>query len=365
MSSSMHEDEFEDFLNERLDGSDDEEDDDEESNNIKTDSITASTVTKITNEKTVISAIDNGLYEEEDELEKLLSESEREDESLTYIKEKNLFEERKEESNEVVLQFWDEKEQNVINEDEEEEMELNQKLSSILIRVPKTRKRSISKESMEQKQQNTEATSNISSTTLLPVENSNPSEMDARKQRILEKQRQRQKLIQSLMESEEKNTILSKQLQARNQKLNLVKQKWKQERKMFLNLLKTNNIELDLQIQKELYNLNELDIEDDYGDISGSLLILSSQSALGAASGVLSSLISSFSQPIVQQQTNEKAEESEPQMYATEAAASEAPVSVIESFKGWIWGSSSTISTTDEPVNQKSSSSKKESTSRK
>lgn len=368
MTSSMHttEDEFEDFLNERLGGSDDDED----SKTIKTDAITATTAT--TNEKTVISAADNGVNEEEDELEKLLSESERDDEYLKQLAENNLAEERKEESNEVVLQFWDEKEQNVTNDDEEEEeVELNQKLSSILIPVPKTRKRSISKESMDQKQQNTETASNLSSSTASAVEdssriNSNLSEVDARKQRILERQRQRQKLIQSLIESEEKNSILSKQLQARNQKLILVKQKWKKERKMFLDLLKVNDIELDLEIQKGLYNINELDVDDDYGDISSGLLIPPSQSALGAASGVLSSLISSFSQPVVQHpQTNEKAEESEPTKSTTEEAALDTSASVIDSFKGWIWGSSSTIGTTYTAVDQKSSAPKKASTSRK
>jgi len=183
-----------------------------------------------------------------------------------------------------------------------------------------------------------------STTTTTPSE---PAVLDAKQQRVLERQKQRQRLKQYLTQLESSNASLTKKLHVRDERLNLAKQRWTQERTILLDMLKEKGVEVDVTILQNFYNINELDQINDDDDNANESLFSSMPASLVTASEMLSSLIASFSEPV--QQTKATAQPAvvptKPQQPTQVQAA---PESVLDSFKGWIWGSPASTSTQSE-----------------
>jgi hypothetical protein len=388
----MNEEDFDDFLNERLDGEDEVHHDDESDE------------------------------EGEDELEKLLTEAEKEDEEVVVIestaqKERAAHSEVKNQttgSNEVVLQFWNDEEEDD-DEDAKQEYEQNVKLAKILVKhqkheeedqhVPHEEENVVTSESsttttattteqtavtspvindpiqdmietrltviisnlfskfgnivdsnpddLMQRQQQERESYDFDSSKLKPslqrkviltesaVENlSNVLQVTLEKKNIARKQR---KIFRrAFSEENSKNAALTKKLEIRDQRLMLAKQRWNQERQMLLTMLKEKGVEISSEA--DLYNIDELDVIDDESDNANASLLSTSASPLVAASEIISSIFSSFSQPIESVQVNSLSQQQQPQQQQSNSSSAQleetSPASVIDSFRGWMWGSS-------------------------
>jgi len=293
--------------------------------------------------------------EDEVDLDTLLNEAERED--INFSKQQN---------QEVILQFWShtivqsdapDADSNSDSVEKREESELNEKINKFLVpnvsstkppkkSSPTERSKPLINASPTLSDSNVSEQSEdtASTTTTTPSE---PAVLDAKQQRVLERQKQRQRLKQYLTQLESSNASLTKKLHVRDERLNLAKQRWTQERTILLDMLKEKGVEVDVTILQNFYNINELDQINDDDDNANESLFSSMPASLVTASEMLSSLIASFSEPV--QQTKATAQPAavptKPQQ-PTQAQA--APESVLDSFKGWIWGSPASTSTQSE-----------------